>query len=422
MGWCLSVGLLQAMQRLFVKLSGGFESQEVKSSREFPDYRRGESIHSLYVDNFNEIRLLRVDEPRLIATEFQRRFVETKRSWGVVLNDDERVEGAERFSNIGAHFDGQFLGVHRGKRSLLVSCLMMLALGGCGCSYPQLAAIVGIASHCFLYKRPLFSIFEVTYQFLLRFRGGRWLPDSVRRELLCAAGLVLFAESDLRQPIDPFLYSSDASLWGGAFGRTSEPFLRSTLEASDLLRRSDVRGTNIRLHADSSVEAPRASIDMPAGLAWTVLSQFPWGRLRHGIAYRPDSHITLLEGVTFSLLMRFLGQQIVIDKHESSKHDLESVLIDDFTVSRRILCGLDSRGAGGALAKGRSSSHMINRSCRRVCAVTLASGLTAVYYWIPSELMPMDSPSRAFAPRSHRKKQIDSEPHKNVGLADSSDG
>ena len=65
-----------------------------------------------------------------------------------------------------------------------------------------------------------FSVFEKMHLFLVRFRGGRWLPKNIIRELRAAAALLIFAEADLSLPVDGYLYAFDASLWGGAFGCT----------------------------------------------------------------------------------------------------------------------------------------------------------------------------------------------------------
>ena len=85
------------------------------------------------------------------------------------------------------------------------------------------------------------------YTFLVSFKGGYWLPETIVRELRAAAALLIFAEADLRLGVDPKLYSSDASLWGGAFGVTESPFLASSSEARTLLSHCDVRGAAVRL-------------------------------------------------------------------------------------------------------------------------------------------------------------------------------
>ena len=71
---------------------------------------------------------------------------------------------------------------------------------------------------------------------------------------------------------------------------------------------------------------------------------------------------------------------------------------------RRIFVGLDSQGALGAFAKGRSSSFRLNRTCRKGTAVSLFSNICVYFYWLPSEIMPMDSASRKFQPNFVKNK------------------
>ena len=54
----------------------------------------------------------------------------------------------------------------------------------------------------------------------------------------------------------------------------------------------------------------------------------------------------------------------------------------------------DSMSCSLALSKGRSSMSSMNRICRQVGAVLLATGMRISCRWIPSELNPADSPSR----------------------------
>ena len=61
MGWTFSVGLIQQIQRFFLSQVGADSKQEIRPSQIFPDYI-GKSIHSVYVDNFNDFRTVGVEE------------------------------------------------------------------------------------------------------------------------------------------------------------------------------------------------------------------------------------------------------------------------------------------------------------------------------------------------------------------------
>ena len=61
----------------------------------------------------------------------------------------------------------------------------------------------------------------------------------------------------------------------------------------------------------------------------------------------------------------------------------------------RVLAILDSQAAISVLAKGRSSSQMLNKLLRRVAGLTIACELRLAYAWCASALNPADEPSRA---------------------------
>ena len=275
-------------------------------------------------------------------TQLQKDFVAIKESYRVIMNPEDHRAGEKTFSCLGSSYDGRFLGLSRGKRALLVLCLFLISSGG-SCSYEQLASVVGIASHAFLYRRCLFAVFEKTYSFLIRFKGGRWLPRTIVNELRAAAALLVFAEADLKLPVDDHLYSSDASLWGGAFGRSSEPFVKSDDDARNLLRRCDVKGTSVRIvqsdtavgdsTADADRELPvRHSAARQAAISiddvnWTVLKSFPFGKMRGKYCDKADGHITLFEGITFVMLLRHLASSISVANVEQGPAVLSTCLL-----------------------------------------------------------------------------------------------
>lgn len=63
----------------------------------------------------------------------------------------------------------------------------------------------------------------------------------------------------------------------------------------------------------------------------------------------------------------------------------------------------------GAFSKGRSSSMLINRRCRRVAAIQLGGGHEVFYPWAPSAENPADVPSRWFEPGVGRDKACEPE-------------
>ena len=127
--------------------------------------------------------------------------------------------------------------------------------------------------------------------------------------------------------------------------------------------------------------ARAGAVDIPSD--WKVLKAFPFGEVRHGAARKSDMHITLIEAITFCLLVRNITSRV--SSHAVVSEDpARDCLVDHG--ARKIFFGLDSQGAHGAFAKGRSSARRLNRSCRRVCALSLASSVVCFFFWIPSEI------------------------------------
>jgi hypothetical protein len=392
MGFIASVGILQKIQRIFCKQAGYSDSQELRARSPVPDIRKA-PIFSVYVDNFNEFRAVEISEvdfeKRCLKFEskiaFQspehRRLVEVKVGAGVQLNKDESFSGQTTFDILGAHFDGTSIGLSVAKRRLLSlagACLLQSPR----ISYEELASVIGIFSHSFMFRRPLFSIFAKTYSLLQNFKGGTWLPATVVNELRSALCLVLFAECNLRNPIDDYAFVSDASLSGGAFGKSVHPFQPPPRE---LFRHADVRGTAVRFSPTSSgvgslplVAAPgsgqHAHIDL-TGVDFQVLKSFP-------LTYQ---HITLQEAICFSISVRY--------------HSFRQA-------NRRFVHFFDSQACIGLFAKGRSSAKRLNRLCRRVAACTVAADLQFVYLWVHTKCMPMDEASRQFEPMRIRSNLL----------------
>lgn len=70
---------------------------------------------------------------------------------------------------------------------------------------------------CFLFRRPLLAVLERSYvEAMPHSHAVVRLAPALRQELQLAALLLLVAESDLRAPAVPAVWSLDASPWRGA--------------------------------------------------------------------------------------------------------------------------------------------------------------------------------------------------------------
>lgn len=72
--------------------------------------------------------------------------------------------------------------------------------------------------------------------------------------------------------------------------------------------------------------------------------------------------------------------------------------------SHRVSIFIDNTVILGALGKGRSSSTVLNRLCRQLCASLILGDIQLELYWVPSKINPADGPSRAFQSAARRER------------------
>ena len=82
----------------------------------------------------------------------------------------------------------------------------------------------GVACFSAGFRRPIFSVLQDLFQFLVEFDERECVratvPPEVRTEILLASLLIPFMHSNLRAPLRPMLSISDASEVGGSCGRS----------------------------------------------------------------------------------------------------------------------------------------------------------------------------------------------------------
>ena len=141
------------------------------------------------------------------------------------------------------------------------------------------------------------------------------------------------------------------------------------------LRRVEYRGSDVRLDINTlhrPLSWPRMSID-PKRWVWAV---------GHSYAFHHEGHINQLEMHAYlqSLQWRLRSQR---------------------NQGQRFLHLLDSQVSLAVCTKGRSSSHRLNRICRRISALLLCGDLYPLLAWVGTEDNPADEASRKHAPKSH---------------------
>ena len=234
-----------------------------------------------------------------------------------------------------------------------------------------------------LLRRELLSIPQKVFSFIDRFEGLRvTIWPSVRRELLAMAKTVGALYADVGAPLAPTICATDAmgadSGDCGGFGVVAADVPMEIFE--DVIRLGARPGK--ALQRDLAL-AGRRNPDAPlvrttpftllppvlfdqAKTDWKVLSQGRW---------RWAEHITIGELRTVLRLLLIL-------------------IADPATHRHKLISLQDNMAVAAILAKGRSSSPLLNFLLRRRAAYTVFAELQLVAPWVESEKQPADEASR----------------------------
>jgi hypothetical protein len=134
-----------------------------------------------------------------------------------------------------------------------------------------------------------------------------------------------------------------------------------------MLRETDYRGSDVRLATGTLLDGCRQDAPYPAFCwDWATVQSYSW---------KHHQHINALE---FSAFLNYVRSQV------GSK---------DFH-QKRFFHVFDSRVVSCVVAKGRSSSRILNRLCRRLAAFVLAANCYALCFWTISKWNHSDAASR----------------------------
>jgi hypothetical protein len=137
----------------------------------------------------------------------------------------------------------------------------------------------------------------------------------------------------------------------------------------EVLQQADHRGADACLETQQLFGPIRQKVPYPA-FRWDWKTKDAW-RWKH------EQHINMLEAQAFL-------------------HHLRTRSADPRRHNERFVHVLDSQVAVGVLAKGRSSSHRLNRICKRVAGLALATNQYPLYLWTISKWNYADLGSRIF--------------------------
>eukprot|EP00435_Cladocopium_sp_Y103_P073845 s126_g45.t1 len=242
MGFINSVAVAQHLHRRLVAQAFQNQvssSQEIRRDREFPS---APFYFRTYLDNFDLLSvrskgILSADEPSLINL-----LQETYQSFSVPRNTKKAVEAASAAEMQGAWIDGD-KGICSSKGDKVVKYLASLnhVLQSRKVSRKQMQMLVGGLVYIFSFRRPLMSILNEVWTFIVSFRDDKqWLPLplKVQEELVAAFFLSVFSYMNFRLPINPTVTASDASESGGGL-TASESLTDWGLKVSKAASRGD---------------------------------------------------------------------------------------------------------------------------------------------------------------------------------------
>ena len=386
MGWTHALWLCQAAHEHIVNLCPRVDSRlRCRDKRPVPEVK--DYIHTQYVDNFVALSQ-KPGRARELAEEI-----------GVKLNErglpTHEVEAGKGIETLGWLFSASHPTVTVTQKrlwKLRLGTKELLKVGKA--SGKTIEKLVGHYTFAGLLQRGFLSCFQATYVFIRKhYETEVPLWPEVSRELFWAASLICLVRRDLSSPWSTRVHATDASTWGRgivstqrnvddikALGRRCDRW-RFTVEEEKNVLRNEFTEVADAIDAETLEIKPEAQLDQ-VGIGDTL--EVPlnfigedWGKV-DGSAWDRQEAIPILEGRCIVWLLQHLARS---QKNLNKKH---LVLSDSMSV---VL----------ALSKGRSSAGAMNRICRQVAALELATGMHVHTRWLPSELNPADLPSRAQA-------------------------
>eukprot|EP00435_Cladocopium_sp_Y103_P060578 s48_g22.t1 len=379
MGWTLALWICQSAHEHVVDahpaIDPALRCVDRRPVPEVVDY----DVHTQYVGNFVAI------------SQTSGRARSLAESIGVALNQSglptHEVEAGVGLETLGWAFGADHPTVKiTGKRMwrLRLATLELLKQGWA-------TVTVGHFTFAGLLQRGVLSVFQASCVFFRKcYHQQVELWPEVKRKLRWAASLLCLVKRDLAAEWSGRVHATDASMWG----RGVTAALRPVEEIKKLGRRND------RWRFKSGEE------DMV-----TKLELEPWPDRTdpETLTSEATCHNQVGTGDYLEVPLQFIGEDW--SKVDGAKWDrvepipvLEGRAVvwlcqhlarSQKNLGRKHLILTDSMSVTLALTKGRSSSSSMNRVCRQVAAITLATGMMFHLRWIPSELNPADFPSRA---------------------------
>eukprot|EP00438_Fugacium_kawagutii_P001100 Skav235078 [mRNA] locus=scaffold2106:3814:8424:- [translate_table: standard] len=342
----------------------------------------------LVIDDFIAMSKVSRDQARagtpspggLLADKMQDGYEEVK----LIPNKKKAFRDETEASFWGIDFDGD-RGLLRGslRRAIPLSNLIF-RLVKIGYSSRNLMEIMSgsIISLC-LYRRRFLSLMDSIFE---SYRGKEGqeifaMSGKLKSDLLCLAILLPVAVTNLRAGVPEHVVASDASNWGeaGVVARipkaVGKEMLRHCIRKSVWTRlltphQAWLRGHGM-LEEDQELPDPEEAFSMNP--LWAVLARGLHYRLLFSKQKSGARHINIGE----------LRGALRAEKLMGNRHP-----------SRRVLLGLDSQVVVGAMLKGRSSSHALNKELAKSIPVMVGYDIYSELMYYNTKVNRADQPTR----------------------------
>lgn len=385
MGFSHGVYLAETVHEHVVYSSGALSACDNIVRMVSPAVTAERALHGIIIDDFFLFSL----NQQLAARQFEGVLAAYRRAGFVVKASKVVRPTAEPVKVIGFEVGGPTSMVCLSTESrfaLVRATLAVLRVGQL--TGTALAHLVGRWTWCMLVRRPALSVLQRVYRFIEAARRRRFdLWPTVRRELWMLLGLLPLLHARLDAPLFHRAIASDASeLAAGVVATPLTPDLHRRLWPLCSTRRHAVLQT--QLQSDSAANplhssrlllsaAQRAELSIAGDVFHSFyddVSDARWSTIVSK-AWRDPEHINALELRAVLLAVHW-------------------VLSFPSSLTRRVFLLVDSTVAFFSLWKGRSSSPQLLLILRKIGALLLASGVSLLPGWVPSEVNPADNPSR----------------------------
>ena len=225
MGWHSAVTLVQAAVRhLVFNLAGVPRMTSVEKGRTLPEAEAGDSLTVVYLDNYDELRVMRKlcsdEDGTVVQSEGQRKFNEVCDRLKLQRNLGKQLVMAFSGAIQGGDLDGRSGVIKVGQDKLFnfIGISLALLISSTWKEFP-LRHWTGKAAFMAAFKRPLFAILQEIFESIQMSTQGDLAPSKdVIDEVIAMCTLAVVAETSLRATISPVISCTDASPTGGGSG------------------------------------------------------------------------------------------------------------------------------------------------------------------------------------------------------------